>query len=83
MYEPDPFEARKALEAKHAKANTKKEEAQSNEKDKRRYQDQNVSPEFANAPEVKMATNLRELVEASIKKVGSYDDDISALQLTK
>lgn len=68
MYESDPFAARKAVTERQEKASKKRDESQ---------QGQNagggstskVSKEFLNAPEVKMATELRELVEDAIKKV--------------
>lgn len=67
MYEADPFAARKAVDDRQAKAAKRKEEAtaESNTPSLRPF------PEFANAPEVKMATNLRDMVEESIKKVGT------------
>ena len=68
MYESDPFAARKAVTERQEKASKRRDESQ---------QGQNagggstskVSKEFLNAPEVKMATELRELVEDAIKKV--------------
>ncbi|KIP11667.1 hypothetical protein PHLGIDRAFT_27719 [Phlebiopsis gigantea 11061_1 CR5-6] len=64
MYDADPFSARKAVSERQEKAAKKKEEASSS-KDKGQA---SPSPEFANAPEAKMAGSLRELVEDSIKK---------------
>ena len=65
MYDADPFAARKAVSERQEKAAKKKEEAGSS-KDKGQG---GSSPEFANAPEAKMAGSLREIVEDSIKKV--------------
>lgn len=65
MYDADPFSARKAVSERQEKAAKKKEEASSSN-DKGQA---SPSPEFANAPEAKMAGSLRELVEDSIKKV--------------
>ncbi len=66
MYEADPFAARKAVDERQVKA-AKRKEGVSGESSKAINQ---TSPEFASAPEVKMASNLREMVEESIKKVG-------------
>lgn len=65
MYEADPFAARKAVAERQEKA-AKKKETSSNDKGQG-----GTSPEYANAPEAKMASSLRDLVEESIKKVRS------------
>ncbi|KAI0059514.1 P-loop containing nucleoside triphosphate hydrolase protein [Artomyces pyxidatus] len=65
MYDADPFAARKSVDQRQEKASKKKEaveEAISTGKPQ-------VSNEFSSAPEVKMATELRDLVEGAIKKV--------------
>lgn len=64
MYEADPFAARKAVTERQEKVAKQKEEASSKSKDHG-----GTSPEFANAPEAKMAGGLRDLVEDSIRKV--------------
>lgn len=69
MYEADPFAARKAVDERQATATAKQEEA-SKPVDERTGRS-GSSSEFANAPEVKMSTNLRDSVERSIKKVSN------------
>lgn len=68
MYESDPFAARKAVDERQALAAKKKDE---NEPSSSRPSaaPTKESIEFANAPEVKMASDHRDLVESSIKKV--------------
>ena len=63
MYEADPFTARKTVTERQEQAARKKEEV-SNDKGK-----SGTSNEYASAPEAKMASSLRDLVEDSIKKV--------------
>lgn len=65
MYEADPFAARKAVEERQAIA--KKKDTKSQAPDSRGVV--KTSPEFANAPEAKMASGLRDLVEDCIKQV--------------
>jgi ATP-dependent RNA helicase DHX57 len=65
MYEADPFAARKAVSERQEKAAKKKDDASSSKGQA------GTSPEFANAPEARMASSLREIVEDSIKKVGA------------
>lgn len=67
MYEADPFAARKAVTERQEKIAKKKTEETSGRDGGRG----GTSSEFANAPEAKMASGLRELVEGSIKKVRS------------
>ena len=62
MYDPDPFEARQA------KA-TKDRNVAAQGTPSRQATGALSSSEFSQAPEVKMATALRELVEDAIKKV--------------
>lgn len=66
MYETDPFAARKAVNERQEQA-VKKGHAASDP----RSSSQKVlqSPEFAHAPEAKMASSLRELVEDAVNKV--------------
>lgn len=66
MYEADPFAARKAVNERQEKAAQKKEEANRPEGHSRPIQQ---SSEFANAPEVKMASSLRDFIEDAVKKV--------------
>ncbi|KAL7285060.1 hypothetical protein ACG7TL_000151 [Trametes sanguinea] len=65
MYEADPFAARKAVDERQEKAAKKKEEANRAEGSHKVSQ---TSSEFANAPEAKMATSLRDFVEDAVKK---------------
>ncbi len=67
MYDADPFAARKAVDERQAKA-TQRREDRATPSDKPNAAGQ-TSPEFANAPEAKMASGLRDIVEQSIKKV--------------
>ena len=67
MYEADPFAARKAVDDRQATAAAKREEASKPVHE--RKDRPGTSSEFANAPEVKMSTTLRDSVEQSIKKV--------------
>lgn len=70
MYESDPFAARKAVDERQASAAKKKEEKdQGSSRPSAMSTKQSI--EFANAPEVKMASDLRDLVESCIKKVSS------------
>ena len=64
MYEADPFAARKAVTERQEKAAAKKQGEASGSRSQ-----PGTSPEFTNAPEAKMASSLRDLVEESIKKV--------------
>ncbi|KAI0640102.1 P-loop containing nucleoside triphosphate hydrolase protein [Trametes polyzona] len=65
MYDADPFAARKTVAERQEKAAKKKEEASRGESSGRGGQ---VSSEYANAPEAKMATTLRDFVEDAVKK---------------
>ncbi|KAI0785417.1 hypothetical protein BC629DRAFT_1593889 [Irpex lacteus] len=64
MYEADPFTARKVVDERQEKAAKKREEPPSGS----RATVAATSPEYAQAPEVKMASSIRETVEESIKK---------------
>ena len=66
MYEADPFAARKLVNERQEKAAQKKEEASRPAGSSKSTQ---PSPEFANAPEAKMASSLRDFVEDAVKKV--------------
>lgn len=70
MYDADPFAARKAVDERQAKAAQKA--ATQNERAESSTQAGQTSSEFANAPEAKMASGLRELVEDAVKKVRIY-----------
>lgn len=66
MYEADPFAARKSVEDRQEKAAKKKEETpQAATRPAPRTE---PSP-FDSSPEVKLSTELRELVESAIKTV--------------
>lgn len=67
MYESDPFEAKKLVEERQAKAAKAREEQAALEAGPKR--EKKVRTEYDNAPEVRMAGELRETVEAAIKKV--------------
>ncbi|EIW86949.1 P-loop containing nucleoside triphosphate hydrolase protein [Coniophora puteana RWD-64-598 SS2] len=66
MYSPDPFAARKEVDERQAKAAKKREEVPSEREG--RGASNSASHEFANAPEVKMASTLRDLTEDTVKK---------------
>ncbi|KIM88927.1 hypothetical protein PILCRDRAFT_813926 [Piloderma croceum F 1598] len=69
MYQADPFAARKEVDERQARAAHKgRETSDSNTADLR---SQPVSSEYYYAPEVKMASGLREMVENTIKKASS------------
>ncbi|KAI0041900.1 P-loop containing nucleoside triphosphate hydrolase protein [Auriscalpium vulgare] len=65
MYEADPFAARKGVDDRQDKVVKKKAEVL---EAKSSGQSSPASNEFSSAPEVKMATDLRDLVESAIKK---------------
>ena len=67
MYESDPFAAHKAVRRRQEEA-AKQKVALEAGSSKPTAQPQ-VSKEFVNAPEVKMATSLRDAVEEAIRKV--------------
>jgi hypothetical protein len=68
MYDPDPFAAIKMVKDRQEKAAKRKEE--SSETGTNHAQVSSSAPsEYTNAPEVKMANSLRDLVEDVIKKV--------------
>lgn len=62
MYDADPFAARRAVDERQAKAAQNRQ--QGNSKDSTTQ----VSKEFAHSPEVRMTTELRDLVEGVVKK---------------
>lgn len=66
MYEADPFAARKAVDDRQEAAAKKREQKSQPTTDRGVAK---TSPEFANAPEAKMASGLRDLVEDCIKQV--------------
>lgn len=63
MYDADPFAARRAVDERQAKAAKNRQEG--NPKDSKTQ----ASQEFAHAPEVRMASELRDMVEDVVKKV--------------
>ena len=67
MYESDPFAAYKAVKQRQEEA-AKQKVALEASSSKSAVQPK-VSKEFINAPEVKMATSLRDTVEEAIRKV--------------
>ncbi|KAM5535888.1 hypothetical protein V8D89_010506 [Ganoderma adspersum] len=76
MYEADPFAARKVVNERQEKAAQKKEEANRPEGHSRPIQQ---SSEFGNAPEVKMASSLRDFIEDAVKKgIAKYPDAADA-----
>lgn len=65
MYNPDPFAAKKEVEARQETASKRREEGSS---DSRKDNSGAVGEEFIGVIEVKMSGGLRELVESAIKK---------------
>ncbi|KAI0368891.1 P-loop containing nucleoside triphosphate hydrolase protein [Pilatotrama ljubarskyi] len=65
MYEADPFAARRSVGERQEKAAKKKEDAVRGEGSSK---PSHSSSEYANAPEAKMATSLRDFVEDAVKK---------------
>jgi ATP-dependent RNA helicase DHX57 len=74
MYAADPFQAAKEVETRQAQAAERRSQAQSSAPNTRA----DSSPTqgvFAKAPEIRMASSLRDLVEAALKKVGFNGQD--------
>ena len=67
MYEPDPFTAYKAVKQRQEEAFKKKAALEASTSNP--IAQPRVSKEFIDAPEVKMATSLRDTVEEAIRKV--------------
>ncbi|KAI0308348.1 P-loop containing nucleoside triphosphate hydrolase protein [Multifurca ochricompacta] len=85
MYEADPFAARKSVADRQVKAAKKKEEAQQAANAPASAPDLDPDP-FNNSPEVKLSTELRELVENAIKTAiasDPEDEDSSTLAITE
>ncbi|KAH9178563.1 P-loop containing nucleoside triphosphate hydrolase protein [Lactarius sanguifluus] len=83
MYEADPFAARKSVDDRQEKAAKKKEDIQ--QASTRPVPQTDPGP-FENSPEVKLSTELRELVENAIKTAianSPEDEDASALVITE
>ncbi|KAH8992445.1 P-loop containing nucleoside triphosphate hydrolase protein [Lactarius akahatsu] len=83
MYEADPFAARKSVDDRQEKAAKKREETQ--QASTRPVPQTDPGP-FENSPEVKLSTELRELVENAIKTAianSPEDEDASALVITE
>lgn len=74
MYDADPFAARKEVDERQAKVAKKREEADENRAggSSSSSRNQPISGEFAQAPEVRMASSLRDMVEDAVKKVSSH-----------
>jgi ATP-dependent RNA helicase DHX57 len=66
---PDPFAAKKAVEERQARAAQKAAELEAIRSGGERKRPKEEINEFSNCPEVRMAANLRELVEDAVKKV--------------
>ena len=64
MYDADPFAARQAVSERQATAEKKQEDVRSG-----KAAESAAAKEFADQIEVKMATELRSLVESAIQKV--------------
>lgn len=67
MYESDPFAAYRAVKRRQEEA--AKQKATREAGTSTSTAQSQVSREFVNAPEVKMATSLRDTVEEAIRKV--------------
>jgi ATP-dependent RNA helicase DHX57 len=63
MYDADPFAARRAVDERQAKAARNRQQGNS------KTSTMLGSKEFAYSPEVRMSTELRDLVEDVVKKV--------------
>ena len=63
MYDPDPFAARKEVAERQAKATRKREESAAVSKVSQ------ASHQYAHQPEVKMSSELRDMVEDAVKQV--------------
>ncbi|KAH7923230.1 P-loop containing nucleoside triphosphate hydrolase protein [Leucogyrophana mollusca] len=69
MYDADPFAARREVDERQAKAAQRREIKESDQDSGERQN--TVSSEFAHVPEVKMAGELRDLVEDVVKKASA------------
>ncbi|KZT27687.1 P-loop containing nucleoside triphosphate hydrolase protein [Neolentinus lepideus HHB14362 ss-1] len=76
LYNPDPFAAKKEVEERQAQVAQRREQRSQAPSVFEGPKSGQVSPEFANAPEVKMAGSLREQVETCIKKAFSQYPEI-------
>lgn len=74
MYDADPFAARKEVDERQAKAAKKRDEMNAASSSR----NPPTSGEYAQAPEVKMASGLRELVEDAVKKVWTMNSSRNA-----
>ncbi|KAL0068598.1 putative ATP-dependent RNA helicase ucp12 [Marasmius tenuissimus] len=85
MYDADPFAARKEVEDRQARAAEKRSGSSSKAEGSSRGTSGGSSNEFSQAPEVRMATSLRESVEDAIKKGMSLypESDTTAFVLTE
>ncbi|TFK41870.1 P-loop containing nucleoside triphosphate hydrolase protein [Crucibulum laeve] len=85
MYSADPFAAQQEVRERQDKAEKKREEAVAPSSSSN-TRTSNVSNEFSSAPEVRMASGLRELVEDAIKKgIALYPEagDTTSLALSE
>jgi len=67
MYDADPFQAKKVVEERQAKAAQKAQQTSTSRVADIKVHSGQISSDY---PEVIMATSLRELVEDAIKQVG-------------
>lgn len=78
MYEADPFSARQKVDARQAKASERSAQHDSNAESSSSKSSGPASSEFSQAPEVRMASGLRELVEDAIRKASR---DVNTFQV--
>lgn len=69
MYDLDPFAAAKTVKERQEKAAQRKEESGEAGDQRPQASKSTTSREYIHAPEVKMASSLRDLVEDAIKQV--------------
>lgn len=69
MYDADPFAARDEVAARQAKSSEKRVQREEGPSSSNAHRAPTTSGEFSQAPEVKVASGLRDLVEDVVKKV--------------
>ena len=69
MYDADPFAARDEVAARQAKSSEKRVQREEGPSSSNAHRAPTTSGEFSQAPEAKMASGLRDLVEDVVKKV--------------
>ncbi|EEB93547.1 hypothetical protein MPER_07778, partial [Moniliophthora perniciosa FA553] len=80
MYDADPFAAKKEVEERQARAAEKRAEAVTSPSNSQRT---TASNEFSQAPEVRMASSLRDMVEDAIKQgIALYPETSDQTTLT-